>query len=60
MPKKKYTDEDARRDLIALRNSCSEGLSGEWDCSTEEGRKSFEPMIEMLERVAKHYNLNIV
>lgn len=59
MSNKKYTDEDARKDLMALRDSCVEGLNQEWDCSTDEGRKSFEPMIEFTQSIAKHFNLKI-
>lgn len=57
MPKKMYTNEDARKDFIALRDSCSEGLSGEWDCSTEEGRQGFDAMLELLDRLNKHYGI---
>ena len=59
MPKKKYTDEDARKDLKILRDSCFEGLSGEWDCATEEGRHGFEAMITLLDRVAEHYGVKL-
>ncbi len=27
--------------LTILKMSCEEGLSGDWDCSTEEGKESF-------------------
>ena len=35
--------------LVALRNSCQEGLDGTWDCGTAEGKESFQPMIDDLE-----------
>jgi hypothetical protein len=40
-------------------NSCVEGRTGEWSCSTEEGRKGFEDMHELLVRIAKQYNIPI-
>jgi len=57
MPKKKYTAEDARTDFKALRDSCTEGLSGDWDSSTDEGRQGFEAMLELLDRLDKHYGI---
>jgi hypothetical protein len=56
---KKYTDKDAHDDLVALRDSCSEGLSGEWDCSTEEGRQGFKDMGTLVDRVAKHFGIKL-
>lgn len=38
--------------LQNLRNSCYEGLDGTWDCSTDEGKESFEPMAESCEEIA--------
>ena len=43
--------------LINLRNSCLEGLSGTWDCSSDEGRESFQPMAESCEEIAKLLNI---
>lgn len=57
MPKKKYTDEDARKDFKALWDSCSEGYTGEWDCSTDEGRQGFQAMQTLLLRLDKHYGI---
>jgi hypothetical protein len=36
-----------------LIKSCEEGISGEWDCSTEEGKSSFQPMIDDLELIKR-------
>jgi len=55
MLKKKYTDEDARQDFKALRDSCVEGKEEAWDCSTEEGKEGFDAMIELIDRLMKHY-----
>jgi len=38
--------------LTRLRNSCLEGLAQVWDCSTDEGRESFEPMADDCEELA--------
>ncbi len=35
--------------LNILKMSCEEGLDGSWDCSTEEGRESFNDMISIIE-----------
>lgn len=44
-----YKENNFREPIIdRLINSCEEGLSGEWDCSTKEGRESFRDMIEEL------------
>lgn len=39
--------------ITRLRNSCHEGLTELWDCSTHEGRESFEPMIDDCEKLAE-------
>lgn len=39
--------------ITRLRNSCHEGLTGLWDCSTNEGREGFEPMIDDCEELAE-------
>jgi hypothetical protein len=39
--------------LNVLKMSCNEGLNGTWDCSTEEGRESFEDMIIIIEWIEK-------
>jgi hypothetical protein len=37
--------------LTILKMSCQEGLDGDWDCSTEEGRESFGDMISVIELI---------
>jgi len=37
--------------LTILKMSCQEGLDGQWDCSTEEGRESFGDMIAVIELI---------
>lgn len=39
--------------LNVLKMSCEEGQSGDWDCSTEEGRESFGDMISIIELIEK-------
>jgi len=39
--------------LTRLRNSCLEGMTQVWDCSTDEGRESFAPMADDCEELAK-------
>jgi hypothetical protein len=46
-------------DFIAVMNSCVEGRTGEWDCSTEEGKEGFTAMYEGLQKVAERYNLSL-
>jgi len=46
------------KEFIALMDSCVEGKTGDWDCSTEEGRESFEDMYDLLERIAERYNIS--
>lgn len=45
--------------LVDLRNSCLEGLDGTWDCATDEGRESFEPMADNCEEIAKLLNIKL-
>ena len=45
--------------LTRLRNSCQEGLDGTWNCSTDEGRDSFEPMIDDCEEIAKMLGIEL-
>jgi hypothetical protein len=47
------------KEMIAVMNSCVEGLIGEWGCSTAEGREAFEAMHNDLMIVAKRYGINI-
>jgi hypothetical protein len=42
----------------AVYDSCVEGLSGEWDCSTEEGREGFRAMMDNLESLAKRFHID--
>ena len=37
--------------LSILKMSCQEGMNGDWDCSTEEGRESFGHMIAIVELI---------
>jgi len=34
-----------------LIESCEQGISGEWDCTTDEGKEGFESMITLLEKL---------
>lgn len=45
--------------LESLRNSCLEGHDGTWDCSTKEGRESFLPMAEAVEKIAQHLGIKL-
>lgn len=43
---------ETNKDKIDLLiKSCQEGLDGTWDCSTDEGRESFQAMIDLLEQL---------
>lgn len=42
---KKETIENIR----CVIQSCQEAIDGDWDCSTDEGRKGFGSMIDLLE-----------
>jgi hypothetical protein len=46
-------------DLQTLYNSCIEGQTGDWDCSTDEGRKGLDAMTWVVEKIAKTLNLKI-
>jgi hypothetical protein len=37
--------------IYTLIKSCEEALNGTWDCTTEEGKESFKPMIELLKKL---------
>lgn len=39
--------------LKTVIQSCEEGQSGEWDCSTDEGKEGFGAMIDQLEETIK-------
>ena len=45
--------------LIALHKSCQEGYDGTWDCTTDEGRKGFEPMQMGVERIAQELGIKL-
>lgn len=45
--------------LTRLRNSCQQGLDGTWDCSTDEGREGFEPMIDSCEEIAEMLGIEL-
>jgi hypothetical protein len=42
--------------LNVLKMSCEEGLSGDWDCSSEEGKESFGDMISIIEIIEQELN----
>lgn len=44
--------------LTILKMSCEEGLSGEWDCSSEEGKESFGDMVTIIEMIEKELKQN--
>lgn len=44
--------------LTILKMSCEEGLSGDWDCSTEEGKESFGDMISIIEMIRNELKQN--
>ena len=46
-------------DLITLMNSCAEGYTGEWDCSTQEGREGFQAMYDHLSKIATRLKINV-
>ena len=54
-PTKKEIKE-AMRDIEIVKKSCEEGIDGTWDCSTEEGRESFNDMVDLLERACTTIN----
>lgn len=45
--------------LTAVRNSCEEGLDGSWDCTTNEGRESFEAMSVDCEEIAAELGVKL-
>ena len=47
------------RNFVAVYNSCVEGLTGDWDCSTEEGREGFQAMMDDLEVLAERFNIDM-
>ena len=45
--------------LVTLRASCEEGMSGEWDSGSQEGREAFQPMIDEIESIASELNIDL-
>lgn len=43
--------EEQIRLIDILIESCNQGISGEWDCTTDEGKQGFLDMITLLERL---------
>jgi len=48
-----------KENLSTVHKSCEEGLTGEWDCSTDEGKKGFQDMISLIEIIAKDLEIEI-
>ena len=46
-------------DLVTLMNSCAEGYTGEWECSTQEGREGFVAMYDHLSKIAARLNIDV-
>lgn len=44
--------------ILTLINSCVEGYTGEWDCTTSEGRDGFLAMKDSLEELAAFLEIN--
>lgn len=53
------TEKDVQEAFIALMNSCVEGQTGEWNCSTDEGKQSFEYMWKDLQKLAYHFKVDV-
>ena len=45
--------------LEVLYNSCVEGQTGEWDCSTEDGKEAFKDMAFLIERVSGELEIEL-
>ena len=58
MPNKVMTKKDVQKDFTVLINSCVEGYIGEWN-TTGEGLDGFLAMKEILERLAKHFKVDV-
>jgi hypothetical protein len=43
--------EEQIRLINILIESCEQGISGEWDCTTDEGKEGFNDMITLLEKL---------
>jgi hypothetical protein len=44
--------------LNVLKMCCQEGLDGDWDCTSEEGRESFGDMISVIELIENELKQN--
>jgi hypothetical protein len=44
--------------LNILKMSCEEGLSGYWDCSSEEGKEGFGDMISIIQMIENELKQN--
>jgi hypothetical protein len=47
------------KEFVALLDSCIEGRDGDWDTTTDEGRKGFVAMYEALQKIATHFRVDI-
>ncbi len=56
---KKLSKVEVKKIFIALLNSCQEGHSGNWDCSTDEGKEGFEDMRDNLTELADHFGVDV-
>jgi len=54
----RMTAEERLRILRRLRSSCLEGYDGRWDCTTDEGRESFLPMVDELDLLIRDAELD--
>lgn len=62
MAKSTLTIEEKKEIKILLKNlinSCGEGHSGEWNCSTDEGKEAFQPMQDDLLRIAELIDIDL-
>jgi hypothetical protein len=59
MAQHKKATAQIKKNFEALINSTIEGETGEWDCSTEEGREAFGDMRELLYEIIEFYGVEI-
>lgn len=50
---------EIKKELELLYNSCVEGFTGEWDCSTLEGKGSFQPMADGIQIIADRLGIKL-
>lgn len=48
-----------KSELETLYNSCVEGFTGEWDCSTSEGKEAFQPMADGIQEIANRLGIEL-